>query len=29
LSGKKYQDLTTKSMLINTGLKVQDLEKRP
>jgi hypothetical protein len=29
LSGKKYQDLTMKSMQINTGLKVADLEKRP
>jgi zinc protease len=29
LSGKKFQDLTVKSMQIDTGLKVQDLEKRP
>ena len=29
LSGRKFQDLTIQSMQINTGLKVQDLEKRP
>lgn len=29
LSGRKYQDLTMKSMQINVGLKVADLEKRP
>ena len=29
LSGKKFQDLTVKSLLLNTGLKAQDLEKRP
>jgi len=29
ISGKKFQDLTVKSMQINSGLKVQDLEKRP
>jgi len=29
LSGKKFQDLTIKSLQINTGLKIQDLQKRP
>ena len=29
VSGKKFQDLTIKSMKINTGLKIQYLEKRP
>jgi hypothetical protein len=29
LSGKKFQDLTVKSIQLNTGLKIQDLEKRP
>jgi zinc protease len=29
LAGKKFQDLTIKSIQINTGLKLQDLEKRP
>jgi hypothetical protein len=29
LSGRKYQDLTMKSMQINVGLKTADLEKRP
>jgi hypothetical protein len=29
LSGKKFQDVTVKSMQLNTGLKIQDLEKRP
>jgi zinc protease len=29
LAGKKFQDLTIKIIQINTGLKVQDLEKRP
>jgi hypothetical protein len=29
VSGRKFQDLTVKSMQTNIGLKVQDLEKRP
>jgi zinc protease len=29
LAGRKFQDLTIKSMQINAGLKVADLEKRP
>ncbi len=29
LSGKKFQELTVKSIQMNTGLKLQDLEKRP
>ncbi len=29
LEGKRFQDVTIKSMQINTGLKLQDLEKRP
>lgn len=29
LSGQKFQDLTIKSMQINVGLKIADLEKRP
>lgn len=29
LSGKKYSEITVKSIQLNTGLKVQDLEKRP
>jgi hypothetical protein len=29
LAGKKLQDLTIKSIQINTGLKLQDLQKRP
>jgi zinc protease len=29
LAGKKYQEVTIKSMKINSGLKIQDLEKRP
>ena len=29
LSGKKYQELTVNKIQLNTGLKVEDLEKRP
>jgi len=29
LSGKKFQDLTIQNIQLNTGLKLQDLEKRP
>ncbi|MEI9971773.1 MAG: hypothetical protein WDO73_06795 [Ignavibacteriota bacterium] len=29
LDGKKFQDQTIKSIQINTGLKLQDLEQRP
>jgi predicted Zn-dependent peptidase len=29
LSGKRFQDLTVKNIQLNTGLKIQDLEKRP
>ena len=29
LSGKKFQDLTIKNIQLNTGLKIQDLDKRP
>jgi predicted Zn-dependent peptidase len=29
LTGKKYQEVTIKSVRLNTGLKLQDLEKRP
>ena len=29
VAGQKYQEVTTKNMRINTGLKIQDLEKRP
>jgi predicted Zn-dependent peptidase len=29
LAGKKFQDLTVKSIQLNTGLKIQELEKRP
>jgi hypothetical protein len=29
ISGKKFQELTIKSMQMNTGLKLLDLEKRP
>ncbi len=29
LSGKKFQELTVKSVKVNNGLKIQDLEKRP
>jgi zinc protease len=29
LSGKKFQDLTIGNIQLNTGLKIQDLEKRP
>jgi hypothetical protein len=29
LSGQKYQELTVKNIQLNTGLKIQDLEKRP
>jgi zinc protease len=29
LGGRKFQELTVKSLQLNTGLRVQDLEKRP
>jgi zinc protease len=29
LSGKKFQDLTIRNIQLNTGLKLQDLERRP
>jgi zinc protease len=29
LSGQRYQELTVKNIQFNTGLKIQDLEKRP
>jgi hypothetical protein len=29
LSGQKYQDVTIKNLQTNTGLKIQDLERRP
>jgi zinc protease len=29
LAGKKYQEVTVQSIRMNTGLKVEDLEKRP
>jgi hypothetical protein len=29
LSGKKFQDLTIGNIQLNTGLKIQDLERRP
>jgi len=29
LSGKKYEEVNVKNIQLNTGLKVQDLEKRP
>jgi hypothetical protein len=29
VSGKKYEDVTVKSVKVNSGLKIQDLEKRP
>jgi zinc protease len=29
VAGQKYQEVTTRNMRIDTGLKIQDLEKRP